>query len=124
MIKKYLKENKLILLIAFFTIIVASLPLLQKNLVIGDDYEYHLARIQSISDSLKAGIFPVKVHTMLGASYGYGSGLFYPNLFLYVPAMLEIIGLNLIISYKIFIILMLIFMFTITYFSINHIFQL
>ena len=121
MIKKYLKENKLILLIAFFTIIVASLPLLQKNLVIGDDYEYHLARIQSISDSLKAGIFPVKVHTMLGASYGYGSGLFYPNLFLYVPAMLEIIGLNLIISYKIFIILMLIFMFTITYFSINHI---
>lgn len=121
MIKNFLKENKLILIIAFLTIIVASIPLLQKKLVIGDDYEYHLARIQSITDSLKAGIFPVKVHSELGASYGYGSGLFYPNLFLYIPAIFELIGFDLILSYKIFIILMLCFMFIITFFSIKHI---
>lgn len=121
MIKNFLKENKLILIIAFLTIIVASIPLLQKNLVIGDDYEYHLARIQSITDSLKAGIFPVKVHSELGDSYGYGSGIFYPNLFLYIPAIFELIGFDLILSYKIFIILMLCFMFIITFFSIKHI---
>ena len=121
MIKKLLIENKFIIIIAFMTIIIISIPLLQKGLVIGDDYEYHLARIQSIADSIKAGVFPVKVHVQLASSYGYGSGIFYPNLFLYIPAALNLIGIDLILSYKIFIILMICFMFIITFFSIYHI---
>lgn len=54
-------------------VIALSLPLFRKNMFLGDDYEYHAARIQSISDSLKNGVFPVKVHSQMANGYGYAS---------------------------------------------------
>ncbi len=115
------EKNRILLLVAAITIFIAVLPLLQENLVVGDDYEYHLARIESIKDTLKARIFPVKIHTQMGPFYGYGSGLFYPNLFLYIPALLELLGMNLVLSYKVFIGIMLILLFFLSYISIKHI---
>lgn len=120
-IKNFLNNNKSILLIAFIIIFTLSLPLMQNNLVIGDDYDYHISRIQSITESLKNSIFPVKIHPQLANSYGYGSGLFYPNLFIYIPALIHLFGLNLILSYKIFIFIMLCFMFLLIYFSLKNI---
>lgn len=120
-IKKILDENKVVIFVAFFVIFILSLPLMQKNLVIGDDYDYHISRIQSIEQMLQKGIFPVKVHAALANTYGYGSGLFYSNLFLYIPAIMSCLGIGLIFSYKFFIILMLILMFIVTYVSIKNI---
>lgn len=120
-IKNYFNNKKDILLVAFFIIFILSIPLMQNGLLLGDDYDYHLSRIQSITNSLKNGIFPVKIHFELANSYGYGSGLFYPNLFLYIPALINLITSNLFISYKIFIVLMLTFMFFITYISLKTI---
>jgi len=120
-IKKILDENKISLLVAFFVIFILSLPLLQKGLLTGDDYDYHISRIQSIEQMLEKGIVPVKIHASLANTYGYGSGLFYSNLFLYIPAIFCLFGIGLITSYKIFIILMFIFMFFITYISIKNI---
>ena len=120
-IKKILDENKVIILIAFFVVFTLSLPIMQKNLVVGDDYDYHISRIQSIEQMLRKCVFPVKVHTPLANTYGYGSGLFYSNLFLYIPAIICLFGVGLVSSYKIFIILMLSVMFFITYISIKNI---
>ncbi len=120
-IKKILDENKVVILVAFFVIFILSLPLMQKSLVIGDDYDYHISRIQSIEQMLRNGAFPVKVHAPLANTYGYGSGLFYSNLFLYIPAVICLFGIGLILSYKIFIVLMFFLMFFITYISIKNI---
>ena len=110
-LKKFFLENKLTLYIGIVVVIVLALPIFRNNMFLGDDYEYHMSRIQSISDSIKSNIFPVKVHSQMANGYGYASGLFYPNFFLYIPAILLSLGLNIINSYKIFLILMFIFMF-------------
>ncbi|MCI8309626.1 MAG: YfhO family protein [Clostridia bacterium] len=122
-LKKFFLENKLTLYIGIVVVIVLALPIFRNNMFLGDDYEYHMARIQSISDSIKSNIFPVKVHSQMANGYGYASGLFYPNFFLYIPAILLSLGLNIINSYKIFLILMFIFMFFLTYISLQNIFE-
>ena len=120
-LKNKIIENKMFLLVGFFIVLTLILPITQNELVIGDDYEYHISRIQSISDSLKLREFPVKIHSQLANGYGYASGIFYPNLFLYIPAILNVFGTHIAISYKIFVVLMLCFMFVISYFSLKNI---
>ena len=68
-----------------------------------DDLSYHLNRILSIADGLKGGQFPVKVYPDALSGYGYASPLFYPDLFLYLPAFLTLIGVPLGISYAVLI---------------------
>lgn len=120
-IKDFLSKNKDILIVFFIILFTIMLPYMQNDFIIGDDYEYHFSRIQSIKEALEEGIFPVKVHPKLANGYGYGSGLFYPNLFLYIPAILCLMGLNFFVSYKIFIAIMLLLMFVLTYKSLKSI---
>ena len=120
-IKDFLEKNKFSIIISIFIIFVIGMPLFQDKLVVGDDYDYHISRIQSITESLENHIFPVKIHYSLANGYGYGSGLFYSNLFLYIPAIINLITNNLAFSYNIFAVLMLILMFFISYFSIKNI---
>jgi len=114
----YISKNKLIYLSAIAIVFIICIPFMQKGFIISEDWEYHMARIQSITDSLKLGIFPVKIHHSMATTYGYASGIFYPNLFLYFPAILNMITSNIIISYYIFIAVMLFIMFTIVYKSL------
>ena len=90
-IKDFFKENKFILTIFIITIFILILPNLHKDLVIGDDYIYHTARIQGIADSLKNGVFPIKINSTMANSFGYASSTFYPDLFLYIPAIIMIL---------------------------------
>ena len=85
-------------------IFIMCIPILQHGFVPGDDYEYHLSRIQGIADTMQGGVFPAKIHTSLLNGFGYGNGLFYPNLFLYFPALLVLCGVSLSLSYKIFLV--------------------
>lgn len=100
-----------------------SMPLLQKGFAKGDDYLYHLSRIQNISDCLSTGIFPCKIHISSINGYGYGSGLFYPNLFIYFPALLRFLGLGLSLSYKIFLLFVIFSVIISSYFSAKYIFK-
>ncbi len=97
----------LILLLAVISLGVVATPMMQKGLNTSTDALFHLARIESIYLALKEGVFPVKVHFASAYTYGYGSGFFYQDLFLYVPALLMFAGLSLQTSYKIFALLML-----------------
>ena len=115
-VKNYISTNKFILLIFVITIFILLLPNFQKELVTGDDYIYHLARIQSITDSIKNGVFPIKVNSTLANNFGYASGMFYPDLFLYVPSIFMVLfGISIIDAYKIFIVIYLSFTFIIFY---------
>ncbi len=118
-IKDYVKDRKNFLFIFGVIIFVLSMPLMQYRISIADDYLFHFSRIQSITDCLKNGVFPVKVHTNMANSCGYGTGLFYPNLFLYIPAIINLFISNIALSYKIFTVIMLISLFFISYISIK-----
>lgn len=75
----------------------------------GDDLYFHLSRIVGIKNGLDIGIFPVKVYPGYFNGYGYANGLFYPDLFLYIPAILVYWGMKVVTAYKILIVICTIF---------------
>ena len=83
--------------------LLASLITFMKGMPIGDDYGFHLARIESIANGLKAGKFPVKMHSFFNDGYGYPVGVFYGDALLYMPAILRLIGFTVMTSYKAYI---------------------
>ena len=99
-IKAFLKKHGPVYGILLLYVLVFLYPYLQRNLVIGADYMYHLARIQTIAENLRAGEFPVKIHNGMNLGYGYGSGFFYPNFFFYIPAVWMLMGVSLWNAYK------------------------
>lgn len=107
------KRNIHFLIIGIFFVVSIMLcfyPYLKPG-VFGDldsDAAYHLSRIESLAETLRNHVFPVKVHSSLCYGYGYGTGFFYSNCFLYLPAILIILGFDLGTAYKIFLLLIMI----------------
>lgn len=117
-IKKYKNasnDSKLMLGIAIIVVLVLSYPLINSKLIAPNDGPYHLLRIEAIKDGLLSGNFPVKIYPSFMNGYGYGSGLFYPDLFLYIPAILRAIGFGSQLSYKIFLIMCILITYIGTY---------
>jgi hypothetical protein len=99
---KELIWQKIVLLAVFLFCIF---PYFFPGLFPGSDQPYHLGRIESLKDALLSGIFPVKIHPMLVYGYGYGEGFFYSDFFIYLPAVIRLLGVSLEWSYKIYAIL-------------------
>lgn len=119
-LKKTLKicgENKLIIAIAVLSVFIIFIPHLQKGIIKGSDSPFHLARIESLAAELHNGTFPVKVHSVLCYDYGYGVGFFYQNHLLYIPALLQLLGLSLEVSFKVFAALMIIATWLLTFYG-------
>ena len=99
-------ENELTLLCLILLTAAVSYPVLNGKVYIhGDDMFFHVTRIKGLADSLKAGYFPVRDQLYWLNNYGYGVGYFYPDVFLYFPALLVLLGFNLLTAYNIFLIL-------------------
>ena len=58
------------------------------------DYHFHQNRIESLYEALKHGDLLPRVDTYFAGGYGYAASLFYPTLFLYVPALFRLIGFS------------------------------
>lgn len=121
--KEKLINNRKILGIIFVLTILLSFPYLNKQNITAHDISYHTNRIISISEELKAGHFPVLIHSNLLNGFGYANSLFYPELFLYIPAILTALGINFLTSYKIFLSIITFFTLLFTYVSANRIFK-
>lgn len=80
----------------------ASMPLLWKGIYDGHDLFFHLNRIEGIASGLRTGQFPVRIHASTLLGYGYAAPQFYPELFLYIPAVLRILGVSLAASVRVF----------------------
>lgn len=110
MYEKFLNNNKLIYTILIITLIIVSFPLYSNtNLIYGHDTIFHLERIESIAVGLNAGNFPVNLYPYMYNGYGYPAGYFYPDLFLYIPAILIVIGLDTVTAYNLFLFAIIIF---------------
>ncbi len=80
----------------------ASMPCLWGRLYEGHDLFFHLNRIEGIASGLRAGQFPVRIHASTLLGYGYASSEFYPELFLYLPALMRNLGVSLTVSVLVF----------------------
>ena len=88
-------------------ILICSLSLLWPGIPFGHDFSFHLSRINSICEGMRQGHLFLKVYPDLYSNYGYACGLFYGDLFLNIPAFLTLCGVNLLTSYKIFLVLII-----------------
>lgn len=103
---KVIEKRKNIILFLIVIAVISSITLfLIPNISRGHDLAFHLSRISAIKDNLKLGIIGGYIYPNYLGGYGYGNGLFYPDLFLYIPAFLSYLGLSTITSYKIFLLL-------------------
>ena len=97
------KKNK-VAAADFATAFVVSVPLMINYLLDSrGDISFHLARIEGIYKGLMEGRFPVRMDSFMLKGQGYADPIFYPSLFLYIPALFRIIGLPVLRAYKLFV---------------------
>lgn len=83
-------------------VIVSSIPLFTGYEIASADLNGHLQRLEGTKDALLAGQFPVRIHPNWLQGYGYATGVFYCDTFLYIPAFLRIMGFPLGAAYLIY----------------------
>lgn len=116
-------EKKNGILILGMILIASSYPLFTNYLTEGHDKIYHLMRIETIKDGLKAGMFPVKIDPSWLNGYGYPASVFYGDLLMYPAAILRLIGLKLQDCYKFYIVMVNSLTCWVSYYCFRQIFQ-
>ncbi|MBR5303031.1 MAG: glycosyltransferase family 39 protein [Clostridia bacterium] len=89
-------------MVVILTALFASMPLLWKGVYDGHDLFFHLNRIEGIAAALRAGQFPAAIHASTLLGYGYAAPQFYPEFFLYLPAVMRNLGVSLAACVRIF----------------------
>ncbi len=104
-LKEYYKDrkNQIITLVFLITMLIACAPLISRYCINGHDLEYHLLRVESLKEGIKIGKPFLRVNTLFFGNAGYASSMFYPDLLLYIPALLRLLGLSINSSYHIYV---------------------
>lgn len=122
--EKIYKKREMFIFIGmlFLLTLFSCAPILNPINIWAHDLSFHVNRIDGIVDGLKNGQFPAVINAKLINGMGYGTGLFYPDLFLYIPAILTIFGVQLLSAYKVFIVIITFITYLIMYYTIKKIF--
>lgn len=83
--------------------LILIIPVIDIKIIPGHDHIFQISRIEAVAEALKQGIFPVRMYVDQVQFWGAPTGIFYPGLFSYFPAILKIIGIPIEICYNIFI---------------------
>lgn len=97
--------NYIVLLLCFATIL--TLPLIDNKIIPGHDYIFHVTRILQIAEALEEGVFPVRIYVDEIRFWGTPVGIFYPGFFVYIPALLKLVGVPIEICYNFFIMMII-----------------
>jgi hypothetical protein len=111
------------LLVCGLSAFIASIPLLNSGLIIGHDSPFQLARIEGIASGLASGQFPVRVHGETLNGFGYPNSYFYPELLLYIPAGLSLLGVQTVTCYKFYLIFINLLTAVLAYSSFKKLFR-
>ena len=84
---------------------IASIPYLGTALNDSADLQFHFMRITGLAQAIVSGQFPVRIQPYWIANYGYPVSMFYPDLFLYIPAGMIGLGVSELFAFKMFVIL-------------------
>ncbi|MBR1622653.1 MAG: hypothetical protein IJ675_01905, partial [Pseudobutyrivibrio sp.] len=99
------RENATVAIMLLMIVFIASLPAFMNGVYNGFDLWFHMGRIESIATELSNGQFPVRYETASWYGNGYISTTMYGNIFLYIPALLHLLGLATYKCYNIYLIL-------------------
>jgi len=84
---------------------LASLPLFTDFLLWGEDLQYQLLRIEALKDGLKETGMLLWAKPDWVDPKGFSFAFFYGDTFLYIPALLRLAGVNVQMSYRVFLVL-------------------
>lgn len=101
--KKRGKSNAVVVTTILLVTVITTLPFCTDFMIWGDDLAFHMARTEGIYRALQAGQFPVRLNMVQANGYGFASPIMYPELFLYIPAILRFTGISLMLAFKVFI---------------------
>lgn len=101
-LEKTMNNKKKLILFFILLTIISVLPIFMLETPYGGDLNFHLKRIEAIKINFQNGEFNYPIYFNYLNGYGYASGIFYPDLFLNIPSFLNYIGINIFVSYKIF----------------------
>ncbi|MCH5343105.1 MAG: hypothetical protein J1E64_03625 [Acetatifactor sp.] len=82
--------------------LMASLPMMVDYTFVGDDWIYHVERIEALYTAIVRGELPSRMSSFWNRGHGYASSFFYCDTFLVIPALLRLWGLDLTAAYRIF----------------------
>ena len=103
--RSFSREEKLSHLLLLGSVFLASWILTSDYLPEAHDLMIHFSRVEGLANGLKAGYFPVRIYPDLMNDYGYAFPIFYPDFFLYIPAVLRVFGVSTFLGYKVLIFL-------------------
>lgn len=86
------EERRSALFVLGVTVVIASIPALKDNLYLGHDAQFNLARFKNLADGLTKGQIPVRAGGYSYEGYGAITSAFYPDIFLYIPALIMLSG--------------------------------
>lgn len=101
---KICKENRVVVACIVGIAFISSIPLFTSYITESQDLLFHLARIEGVKNNIQNGIFPSRIQTQWLNNHGYPVSIFYGDLFLYLPAILRIVGISLQDAYKFYVI--------------------
>ena len=104
-------------------IIITCVPLMTNYLFQAGDLIFHLSRIEGIKEGLLSGDFPVRIQPQWLSGNGYATSIFYGDLFLYIPALLRLVGLPVQIAYKCYVVIVNVATCLISYYCFSKMFQ-
>ncbi len=81
-----------------------SYPIYSDYLLHSHDIEFNLMRINGIKSALEIFQIPARIYPLVNNGYGYAVPMLYPELFLYLPAILRLLNTSIEFCYKILLI--------------------
>ncbi len=98
-VKKKTKTIPIQAILGAAAVFAASYPLFAQGFLYGHDMAFHMMRIEGVKDALLDGQLPAVIYP--NAAYGHGYlGTLYPNIFLYIPAGLRLMGVSALGAWK------------------------
>ena len=120
------ESNKRIILgfVLFLMTIAVSFPsIFVKYPSVSPDIHFHLNRIIGIAEELSHGHFPVRMSSYWLNGYGYPASVYYGDILLYFPAVLYMLGINIINCYRIYILFINVITIVLAYICFSKIFD-
>lgn len=86
-----------------FTYVLTLVVLILFFTVRGDDFHFHMMRLNAIADEFRINglsAFPVRMYSTVLDGYGYACPMFYGDIFMYPFALLTLIGTSVLNAYR------------------------
>ena len=89
---KLTRGNLVRLVLMAAAVLMASVPVLMENVYGGHDTLFHQMRLFNVMDALRTLQLPVRMGGYGYNGYGSAASIFYPDVFLYLPALMMLLG--------------------------------